>query len=138
MTKEETKNKMSKSQLGKHGIKTNQYDLDGNFIKTWNSAREAAKYYNIHEVSITCCCRKKSKSCNNFIWRYYNDKEIVKKYSYNKFTKKVLCIENNIIYNSVKEASQKVNVSPSKISLICNNHKNYKSVKGLHFKFYET
>ena len=132
-----TKEKMSKSQLGKHSIKTNQYDLDGNYIKTWNSAREAAKYYNIHEVSITCCCRKRSKSCNNYIWRYYDDKEKIKKYTINKFTKKVLCKENNIIYNSIKEASKDLNVSPSKISLICNNHKNYKSVKGYHFKFYE-
>lgn len=134
---EETKNKMSKSQLGKHGIKTNQYDLEGNFIKTWNSAREASKYYNIDEGNITQCCRKRSKSCNGFIWRYYNDKEKIKKYFIKKTTKKVVCINNNVIYNSIKEASEKLNVSRNKISLICNNHKKYKSVKGLRFKFYE-
>ncbi len=134
---QKTKDKMSKSQLGKHSIKTNQYDLDGNYIKTWNSAREAAKYYNIDEGNITQCCRKRSKSCNNFIWRYYNDTEKVEKYFKKKCTKKVICIDNNVIYNSIKEASEKLDVSKNKISLICNNHKRYKSVKGLRFKFYE-
>ena len=40
-------------------------------------------------------------------------------------------------YMTLKEASEKLNVSRNKISLICNNHKRYKSVKGLRFKFYE-
>lgn len=134
---QETKNKMSKSQLGKHSIKTNQYDLDGNYIKTWNSAREAARYYNIDEGNITQCCRKRSKSCNNFIWRYYNDTEKIEKYFKKKFTKKIVCINNGIVYNSIKEASENLKISKNKISLICNNHKRYKSVKGYCFKFYE-
>ena len=47
-------------------------------------------------------------------------------------TKKVLCIETNIIYNSVKEASEKLNLKANNISAVCNGRQ--KSTGGYHFK----
>lgn len=48
-----------------------QYDLDGNFIKEWNSPLEASitlfgkKVFSIYE-----CCNGKRKSAGGYIWKY--------------------------------------------------------------------
>ena len=49
------------------------------------------------------------------------------------FLKKVICIETNIIYQSIQEASEKTNCYYSGISRVCNGK--LKKVKGLTFKF---
>ena len=46
----------------------NQYDLNGNFIKKWESVSEAQKALNISHISE--CCRDIRKKTHNFIWRY--------------------------------------------------------------------
>ena len=56
----------------KLGTKINQYDLDGNFIKTWNSISLAAKDLSITNSSIHSCCNNKIKSYKGYIWRYNN------------------------------------------------------------------
>ena len=48
--------------------KVNQYDLDDNFIKTWNSIKEANVYYNTSHISE--CCRGRLKQVKGYIWRY--------------------------------------------------------------------
>ena len=54
--------------------KINQYDLNGNFIKTWDSATDISKKYNITKQSIVSCCRNKSKMCMNYKWQYFDNK----------------------------------------------------------------
>lgn len=49
--------------------------------------------------------------------------------------KKVICIEKNEIYNSVKEAGEKNGVKPTIISGVLKGR--YKTSKGLHFKYYQ-
>lgn len=51
----------------------NQYDLDGNFIKTWNSATEIADHYNVHYSSISSSIKRKGISKTNFIFRFYSE-----------------------------------------------------------------
>ena len=58
-----TKLKLSKPVL--------QYDLEGNFLKKWNGATEAAQSLNkIHSAAITECCRGLRPSIYKFIWRH--------------------------------------------------------------------
>jgi hypothetical protein len=49
-----------------------QYDLKGNFIKEWDSMREAEDFYNNGKKnsSISSCCRNVIKTAYNFIWKY--------------------------------------------------------------------
>ena len=62
--------------LGKFGKdnplskKVNQYTIEGEFIKTWNNAREINLTLNFSSSNIRSCCRKKYKQANGFIWRY--------------------------------------------------------------------
>lgn len=63
---------------GKYGIKNpgskpiNQYDLDGNFIKTWSNAREASRETGISFKEISAVCNGQCKSAMGFQWRFYN------------------------------------------------------------------
>jgi hypothetical protein len=85
---QEWKKKMSLSKIGKNlgdqnpmnnesvkekfYKKINQYDLNGNYIKSWNSIKEAGITLNIHRSNITLCCQGKYKKAGNYIWKYIN------------------------------------------------------------------
>lgn len=51
--------------------KVYQYDMDGNFIKEWKTAREASRALNICDINIYVCCNSYgtiSKSAGGFRW----------------------------------------------------------------------
>lgn len=55
---------------GKHK-KVQQFDLNGNFIKEFNSCREAAKNINApYHVGISACCIGKQKTAYGYKWKY--------------------------------------------------------------------
>lgn len=48
-----------------------QYDLKGNFIKEYNSLRQATEENNIKSISnISLCCNGKYKQAGGYIWKY--------------------------------------------------------------------
>ena len=49
---------------------TLQYDLDGNFVKEYKSAKEAAKNMGIHEVTMRLHLGGKYKTCKGYIFKY--------------------------------------------------------------------
>lgn len=56
-----------------NSIKVNQYDLQNNFIKQWDSLRDVQRELNIFAVGISRCCKGKQKTAGNYKWRYAND-----------------------------------------------------------------
>lgn len=62
-----TRNQRMKSTLSK---KVNQYTLDGELVKTWDSVSEAAKTLNCCVGHITRCCHGKLKKYHKFRWEY--------------------------------------------------------------------
>lgn len=66
-----------------------QYDLEGNFIREFSSATEAANEYGIDTSSISHVCRGKRKLAAGFQWRYYED--------------------NSILHNLIKEGYERKN-----------------------------
>lgn len=56
-------------QLGK-SIVVLQYDLDGNFIREWESAADASRELNITSGKICAVCKGIRKSTNGYKWRY--------------------------------------------------------------------
>lgn len=54
-----------------------QYDLDGNLIRVWGSARQAAKELGIPNQNISSCCSYKDKriTAGGFKWRYKDEYE---------------------------------------------------------------
>ena len=71
---QEIRNKISKNKIDRKTIEITQYDLNNNFIKNWNSAKDVAIYFNkINGGDITKCCKKKLPIAYGYIWRYKND-----------------------------------------------------------------
>lgn len=66
------------SNLGKYGKlhQTSkpilQFSLNGEFIKKWNCAKDAARELNINDNHIGSCCRGKRKTTYGYIWKYYD------------------------------------------------------------------
>jgi len=52
-------------------IKIDQFDLNGNFIKTWNGLREAARGTNSLDGRICQVCKGVFKKHRGFIWKYH-------------------------------------------------------------------
>lgn len=68
----ETRRKMSESHKGKpcgHPRPVNKYDLNGNYIRTYNSIAEA-KIQNHKCSNIVKVCRGERKQTGGFIWKY--------------------------------------------------------------------
>ena len=60
----------STSKWKKHKKPVLQFDIQGNFIREWESAKDAALYNNAKVQNVTACCRKEKKTCNKFIFQY--------------------------------------------------------------------
>lgn len=54
----------------KTGKKVSQYDLKGNFIKTYDSIKIAAKENDICRSQIANCCNGKHKKGGGYVWKY--------------------------------------------------------------------
>lgn len=62
-----------------------QLDLQGNFIKRWNSITEAKLFLGLSLIdsNISKCCNKKCKSSNGFMWVKEVDYNSSQEYKYN-------------------------------------------------------
>lgn len=64
---------LQKSKKGADNVlskKVNQYDLEGKFIKTYGSAREAGRITKIDRADISKCAVGKKKTAGGFVWDY--------------------------------------------------------------------
>ncbi len=81
----EAKKKMSDAKIGKNRSKESveksakaqrkpvlQYDLKGNFIKEWESASFVSRELKINKAHIGACCRKQRKTAGKFKWGFKN------------------------------------------------------------------
>lgn len=60
--------------------KVKQFTLSGEYIKTWDSIKEAEAFLNISiaEANIVACCQGKRRRAYGYIWRYEEDNTPVK------------------------------------------------------------
>lgn len=67
-------NMISKIMMGKPKYKTRkpilQYDKQGNFIKEWDSTKQAAKKLKTSNTNIWSCLNNKQPTAANYIWKY--------------------------------------------------------------------
>ena len=68
------KNGEENPMYNKHGVnnpfskRVIQYDLDGNFIKMWDSIKDAQQTLKISHISR--CCLGKSKTAGGYVWKH--------------------------------------------------------------------
>lgn len=51
-----------------------QYDLNNNYIRSWNSISDASREYNIDPTNIKNACKGKYKTSCGYIWKYLDNK----------------------------------------------------------------
>ena len=47
-----------------------QYTKDGEFVRRWDSAKEASETLHIHKSTISQCCKGTKQSAGGFVWRH--------------------------------------------------------------------
>lgn len=105
--------------LGVNKRKIKQYDLNGKFIREWDSITEAEEFLNKPraEANISACCCGKRKRAYGYIWRYSDsDLEVCPlspyRTSVDQFTKEGDYINT---YPTIREASRVTGVHESGI-----------------------
>lgn len=71
--KEAAKNRTNKQPSGKDHARSksvDQYDTEGNFIRTYDSIGQAAKELSIQVNGICLCCQGKLQKSGGFVWKY--------------------------------------------------------------------
>jgi hypothetical protein len=146
---DETKKRLSDSHLGhKRSEETHkkiiesqykkicQFDMNGNFIKVFNSLQEAAQELNVkYTTSITACLKKRLPSALGFRWCYENEKNFFNIIPLKNYLKggnykiklKVTCVlTNNVrIFESIVDATKSLKMSSTTI---------YKGIKEKQYK----
>ena len=56
-----------------NSIKINQYDLQDNFIKQWNSMKEASETLKLSRGNICLCCEGIRNKTGGYRWRYLDE-----------------------------------------------------------------
>jgi len=59
----------SKDHKNGRAFKVYQYSLDGVFLKEWECAQYAVKFYNMNKTGITDCLKGRQKSAKGYIWK---------------------------------------------------------------------
>ena len=90
-----------------------QYNLDGEFIREWKSAKDVEIELGFCRKNISANLRCVSRYAYGFIWMYKskpNNKSVSYKVNKKRKGTKVFDIENNIIYESIAEVSKIKNI----------------------------
>ena len=120
----ETPPERYKTRIEKFGKKVNKYDLDFNYIETFDSAIEASlsvgsKYYQ----SISGCCQGKTFQSFGYIWRYVGDNDDNPYLYYEKMgymqSVDMYDLKNNYIATYDNMISISDNYKPSQIFRCC-------------------
>lgn len=100
----------------------------------YNSLYELTKKTGIEGSHVSNQIKGKLKSVKGYTFKYYNEGDtIVKKPRCNNFIKKVKCLNNNKIYNSMSHVSRELNIDARMVKKVCEGK--LKQSKGLKFKY---
>ena len=120
-----------------------QYNLQGEWLMSFDSASEAARQTGAQQSKITDCCKGNRKTAGEYQWRYDDlELESVPPVPTPSCKKKKVAqydLNNNLIsiYDSYAEAARTVNGTPSAISRICSGANGLHTHKGFVWKVVE-
>lgn len=120
----------------KLGKEVYQFNIEGIFIKKFDSVREAAKKLNLSHANISRCCNGLIKHTGGFIFKYekVNVESIENP---NAIRKVVVEIDGNgdeiCRWNSLMDCSRSTGIDNGNLSRVCNGK--IAKIKGRNFKF---
>ena len=120
-----------------------QYDLDGNFLRTFENSNHASIITNIPDSNILRACKKANEKgaikAGNYYWLFQKYDKYPFELKINKGEKLIIQkdLQNNFIkeFASAREASKELNIGYRLISQVCNKYK--KQTHGYKFQFKE-
>jgi hypothetical protein len=127
---------------GKRGFRSDskrvdQFDLDGNFLRKWDWAVDAARELGVRAEGIRECCRKQNRiTYSGFIWRYDGTSPAPSKPEFGLQSKEVFQYKNGFYcqsFLSIREASRTTGIRWDKISNCC--HRSQKTAGGFQWFF---
>lgn len=138
---EETKQHLSDINKGeKHPKKKAIYCIE--LKRVFPYARAITEEFGWNHGDVIKCCNGSKLSFHKMHWMYYEDYleygEVIrekKTQPKRSHKKKVICIETNVVYESIAEAMRSTGCDSRAIHQCCNNPN--RTVKGYHFSYYE-
>lgn len=105
-----------------------QYNLNGDFIKEYESSKIASLSTNINYSTIVMCCNNKIKTAGRYLWKYKDsNKKIIIPQKIDNRNVKVLQYDLDgkylNTYKSIADASKKNNICDNSIFLCCHNRR---------------
>lgn len=127
----------------------NQYGLDRQLIKTWDSAMQIERELGYGHSSITACCRRESITSYNYIWRYKDDcddvNDIIVKpincyhscYNNNELKINQYDLNGNLVkqWNNIVEISKAFNKPTTLFTNCCNRKPKCKTAYGYQWRY---
>jgi hypothetical protein len=119
-----------------------QYDVNGKYMKTYESATEAARQLDCSKEAIIAAC-KKSFLSHGFLWRYLedrNDKTDIKGYVYvpnRKYMRHVEVYKDNVLFKTFPSITEAAKVMKINVSMCRKFLYGKKDPKGFQWKFIE-
>lgn len=112
-----------------------QYNLEGDFIKEWESAVDAAKELNLNHSNITQVCNGNRNKCGGFMWRYDGGDVSLKIDKYielikHKGSRVIQLNKDGELINEFKSVSEASKLTNIKITSISNCLKNRSKTSG--------
>lgn len=120
--------------VNERGIK--QYTLSGEFVKEWNSIKEAEEFLGKKaQANICACCLGRKKRAYGFIWRYHDSDLPITPLQPYRTTIGQYDHEGNLLntFKSIKEASLSLGISETGIGNVLHNRA--KTSGGYFWKF---
>lgn len=109
-----------------------QLTKDGDYIKTWDSIKQASIQTGLSVGNISSVCSKNRCSTGEYVFMYYQDyydNGFMPKGNNQDRSKKVLQFSKDLVlineFNSLKEASEQTGSSVSSISNVCHGKRQY-------------
>ncbi len=114
-------------------------------LEVFESIQKAAKKFNVSGSSISDVLRGIYKHKNGYYFEYYDKAKTyikqslveidVKQEISNKIKKHIICLQTLEVFDSTKQASEKLDLTTNKICAVLT--KNHKHTKGYSFEFYD-
>lgn len=126
---DEHKSHISKSCMNTGTKKICQYELNGCFIRLWDSLTDASNFTGVHIGDISSCCNGRKGQTGSYQWKFYDgNTDNISPYIVDMSRHKVVQkdLDNNIIkiWNSLKEIRQTLGISTNNITSVCNGYRN--------------
>ena len=140
-----SKNNLIPKRYGADNIfskKVIQLDLKYQPIKIWDSTGEILRELNIPKQNVSDNCNNKNYRTRNWIFMWFDDYikisnmeqfALKRKKAFKHRIKRVLCIENNIIYENATQAQNITNANRTTIIKCCEGTR--KTSGGLHWRY---